>query len=216
MGAQWELCCHPCSGTGALERHGVPRVGPQQSAWLSHHVFALWFQNLGKLRQGSGCRSGFGAVAVCTSVCTRVRVHEDTHTHTVTRTQTHTADRWSSRQRQHPAAMATKAATKATGWPWGQPGGTAAPPLGTGGGRAPLETGQDLPSIPWHLPDAPNARASWDKGDTGRCRDRGGGDKPPAPADPRVPTGTWPPGTPRAPRTPLGGCRAAGTRWRQR
>lgn len=65
-----------------------------------------------------------------------------------------------------------------TGWPWGQPGGMAASPLGTAGEGLPRKWGHDPPTAPWSLPAAPYAQASWHKVGTWGCRDHDGGDKP--------------------------------------
>uniref|UniRef100_A0A8C5IT84 C2 domain-containing protein n=1 Tax=Junco hyemalis TaxID=40217 RepID=A0A8C5IT84_JUNHY len=64
------------------QEHRSTRVCPQQNGWLSHHVVALWFQNLGKLRHCPGCPSGFGGADVRASVCERAQGHTRGDTHT--------------------------------------------------------------------------------------------------------------------------------------
>ncbi|NXJ38790.1 RASL1 protein, partial [Ciconia maguari] len=119
--------------------------------------------------------------SVCVHVCARVCARAHTRS-------CQTASCWqrSRRQRQHPAAMATKAGTTATGWPWGQPGGTAEPPRcaawppGTEGeegvrGRSAGERGPTLASIPPAPAGCPTdarcAQASRGKGGAQGCRD---------------------------------------------
>lgn len=67
---------------------------------------------------------------------------------------------------QHPAAMETKAAAMATGWPWGQPGGTAASPL------CPVPPRDQLPtSPPWcHLTYTCLTATVVTQGDRGPCQ----------------------------------------------